>query len=864
MGAGAAGVSTAIRLVDRRVPVDVLLIDPCVEVGRGRAYGTKDRRHLLNVRSDKMSADESEPGDFVRWLGDNQDFASRSDFGTYLADRLDRAISANQQARVRHVRTTVTGIEADARTLHLADGSTVDVDAVVLATGTFAPATSWAPKALGDRFVADPWAPGALDNVPEDGDLLLVGTGLTMVDMALSFDRPGRTLHAVSRHGLLPQVHPTRATPAGPPEGLNDLTGLRQIRRAIRRHVATRTSAGGTWQSALDDIRPLTAKLWAGMSVADRAEFLATDRRIWDVHRHRMPACTAQRIDDMRKQGRLVIHTGAVTGADNGRVTLSTGQELAVSAVVNCTGPEEDVRRADDPLMAALLATGLVRPGPLGLGVDTEPDGRLITRDGVKRPLWTLGALRRGNLWESTAYPEIRAQAARIAESVVKPRTRRRPHDGYGLPLSTTAEAARAYRTGLRRILCVQDGAEDTIAQAVDTDPGFAVGHAALAILRQERGAKQQARESLETAREAVLNRGTERERDFVAAVDDLFAAPPEKATATLLRHIQRWPRDALAVSIAVPTIAFGGVVAGQDGWRIIEDLHPAYGDDWWYLGQLAFVRQDQQRWLEAAALAGRALAEQPCSGHAVHANTHVYYETGEHRAGLAWLDGWLDTWGPKARHRAHFSWHAGLHELALGDNNAVRRRYADQLAPPMVTGARALVDSAAMLWRCSVTGAWQEPLPAREVLDVAPTEWLDRPATAFAALHGALALASAGECSGLHRMAAYASTHHSGTFVDMVAPLCTGLAAVLEGRWETAVTGLSAVLPRVREFGASQAQCEVVEDTFLHVLMCAGHNDQAARLLTARLDRRESVLDAQRLAKALSQNDNTEEMVAR
>ncbi|GAB3896711.1 hypothetical protein GCM10029964_078450 [Kibdelosporangium lantanae] len=767
-------------------------------------------------------------------------------------------MKANRQARVHHLRTSVTGVSAGGKRLRLADGSTVDVDAVVLATGTFPSATTWAPDTLGDRFVADPWAPGALDHVP-DGDLLLVGTGLTMIDMALTFDHPGRVIHAVSRHGLLPRVHARKATPAGPPDGLTGLTGLPQIRRAIHRHVTTRTRAGGTWQSALDDIRPLTARLWAGMSDADRARFLATDRRTWDVHRHRMPASTAQRINDMRARGRLVIHVGTITGADEDSVTLSNGRKLAVGAVVNCTGPEEDVRRVDDPLMADLLATGLARPGPLGLGLDTEPDGRL-----VGSPLWTLGALRRGNLWETTAYPEIRAQAARIADSVLTTRTRRRPHDGYGLPLTTTAEAARTYRAGLLRILCVQDGAEETIARAVEEDPGFAVGHAALAVLRQDRGAEQQATKSLETARAAVTNRGTDRERDFVAAVADLFHAPAEKATATLVRHVQRWPRDALAVSIAVPTIAFGGVVAGRDGWRIIEDLHPAYGDDWWYLGQLAFVRQDQQRWLEAAALAGRALAEQPCSGHAVHASTHVYYETGEHRAGLRWLDGWLGEWGPKARHRAHFSWHAGLHELALGDDNAVRRRYADQLAPPMVTGARALVDSAAMLWRCSMTGAWQEPLPAREVLDVAPAEWLDRPATAFAALHGALALASAGECAGLRRMAAYASTHHSGTFADMVAPLCDGLAAVLEGRWDTAVAGLSAVLPRVREFGASQAQCEVVEDTFLHALMCAGHNDQAARLLSARLDRRGSVLDARRLAQALSQNDDPQEMVAR
>jgi uncharacterized NAD(P)/FAD-binding protein YdhS len=451
VGAGAAGVSTAIRLVERCVPVDVLLIDPCAEVGRGRAYGTPDRRHLLNVRADKMSADERAPLDFVGWLGGDSGFACRGDFGTYLAARLDQAVRTSRHARVHHVRTTVTGISGDGGTVRLADGSTVDVDAVVLAVGTFAPGTRWAPDALRDStgFVADPWAPGALDDVPDQGDLLLVGTGLTMVDMALTFDRPGRTIHAISRNGLLPRAYATETTPAGPPEGLTELTGqteltelteltglteltdltelteltrLPEIRRAVLRHVTARTGAGGTWQSALDDIRPVTARLWAGMSDADRARFLATDRRTWDVHRHRMPAGTAARIDDMRARGRLIVHAGEVRDFDGRRITLAGGRRLAVSAVVNCTGSEEDVRRTDDPLMADLLASGLARPGPLGLGLDTEPDGRLVGG----RPLWTLGVLRRGNLWETTAYPEIRAQAAGIADSVLATPTRGR------------------------------------------------------------------------------------------------------------------------------------------------------------------------------------------------------------------------------------------------------------------------------------------------------------------------------------------------------------------------------------------------------------------------------------------------------
>ena len=175
-------------------------------------------------------------------------------------------------------------------------------------------------------------------------------------------------------------------------------------------------------------------------------------------------------------------------------------------------------------------------------------------------------------------------------------------------------------------------------------------------------------------------------------------------ATA-LMNHIAQHPRDVLAVSAAVPTIAFSGVTdIQQEAWELVEGLAPAYGDHWWYISLLAFTRQDQSRFDDAGLLAESALECEPTSGHAVHAQTHVMYETGRHEAGRAWLDHWVAESGRAASHRAHFSWHAALHELAMGDTEAVRQRYYTQLAPPTVTGVRALIDSASLLWRWVVT----------------------------------------------------------------------------------------------------------------------------------------------------------------
>jgi carbamoylphosphate synthase small subunit len=81
------------------------------------------------------------------------------------------------------------------------------------------------------------------------------------------------------------------------------------------------------------------------------------------------------------------------------------------------------------------------------------------------------------------------------------------------------------------------------------------------------------------------------------------------------MAHIASYPRDVLAVSAAVSTIAFSGVTdVQQEAWDLVEDLAPAYAGHWWYLSLLAFVRQDQARYDEAGALSEQVLALEPAA----------------------------------------------------------------------------------------------------------------------------------------------------------------------------------------------------------------------------------------------------------
>jgi uncharacterized NAD(P)/FAD-binding protein YdhS len=860
VGAGAAGALTASHLVTGLSSrYRIALVDPSPATGRGPAYSTTDDRHLLNVPASGMSAFPRDPEHFFRWVRTHhdpetqpQDFVPRRVYGDYVAGLLQAAAEYPGNARLERRVESVLGIDrrGDRFVVRLSSGQSIVARAVVLATGS-RPGIDWAPPSLAssDRLVADPWTQA----LPE-GDLLLVGTGLTMVDLAISADRPGRTLHTVSRHDLVPEVHRLPTTPAvPPPPGITRIACLDELRDVVEAHVAHTVEATGDWRAAIDGLRPVTAQLWQSLSDDDKRRFLTDHSRTWGVHRHRMSSVTADRLAEITASGRLVRHSGTLVSArevDGGvEATLADGTSVVVAGIVNCTGPVDTI--AADPLLAGLSRTGLVRPGPAGLGIDTSDDGRVLGVLPTAMPLYAIGTLRRGNLFETTAMPEIREQAYDVARSVLRAlhgETRRRPTDTYGLTLTTDKSAAEAYNSALGRLLRLQDGVEQGLEAAVELDPYFTQAHAALALLGHEWGATGSWRTALRDAHASAAERHLDdRESSFLDAVTTRLRSDEATGAAALLRHIRLFPRDALACSVALPTVAFGGLTSGRQTADLVEGLGRSYGDDWWYAGQLAFVRQDQERWTEAEDLSSYALTVEPASGHAAHARAHVFYETGQHRAGLTWLDEWIRTQGPQANHRSHFSWHAALHELMQGDVAAVRRRYERELAPPLVTGSRALVDSGALLWRCHVTGSWSGPLPSEAVCGSAPGGWLISPPTPFAALHAALSLAAEGDEIGLAALRTTSLAHADPVFRDVVAPVCRALQAVVEGAYDAAARLLEGVLPRTGVLGGSAAQREVLQDTLVFALARSGQGDRAAAVLDERLSRRLSPLDVRR-----------------
>lgn len=419
--------------------------------------------------------------------------------------------------------------------------------------------------------------------------------------------------------------------------------------------------------------------------------------------------------------------------------------------------------------------------------------------------------------------------------------------DSYGYPLTTSRPAADVYVDGVRDLLRLRSGAASRFATAIALDPTFALGHSTLALLGHEMCVQVDVRARLADAR-LHARRATERERSHVHAVDRHLNGDP----GPLVAHLASYPRDAVLLSVAMPTIAFAGVTdLPEQAWRIVEAAAPAYGDDAWINGLMAFVRQEQRRFDDAMDLACRSLEVEPSGGHAAHARAHAHYETGDHAAGLAWMDAWVVGDGAATDSLTHFSWHAALHELSLGDVAAVRRRYDEQLQPRHAVGCRALVDTGSLLFRWALTPGDAVVPPLDEVVALTGTRVLEQPSTAFLGMHAAVTLLAVDDAAGLDRLARWCEGHDGATHREVVAPLARALRLMTAGRWSEGADRLAALTPQVWRLGGSDAQREIVEEARIAALLRAGRYDDARLLLDARLDRRPAVRDERWRAEA-------------
>ena len=426
VGGGFSGAMLGARLAERGQAS--VLIERHDAFGPGVAYSATLDAHRLNVRAERMSAVVDRPADFVDWLtarhpgqADANGFVPRRLYGLYVRDRL-AAVEAAHPGLIRRVTGAVIAVEG--RAAILSTGERIEGRAVVLATGNPAPRTTSTGE--GDRIIANPWTPDALTPIQPGDDILILGAGLTMVDVLLTLSSQGWRGQAtvVSRRGLLPRAHgPHHDAPIELPA--EALAGPLSQRLASARRLAR---AHG-WRRVMEGYRPITAELWRAATTAERARFLRHLRPWWDVHRHRIAPEIATALDALIAAGRLTVIAGrvAATKASAEAVTLSLGlgltpprgpaQTLTAQWLIDCTGPGHDA--AATPLTAALIAEGRARLDPLKLGLDLDEAGRVLHADGTADPdLYVLGPPARAALWETIAVPDIRQRIEQLSQTL--------------------------------------------------------------------------------------------------------------------------------------------------------------------------------------------------------------------------------------------------------------------------------------------------------------------------------------------------------------------------------------------------------------------------------------------------------------
>jgi uncharacterized NAD(P)/FAD-binding protein YdhS len=438
IGGGACGVLSAAHLAiaagqDGR-ELDITIVEPG-RLGAGIAYSTRDADHRLNVPTGSMSALPDDPDHFLRWHQQRRDpdmsaggFAPRRDYCAYLIEVLTEALDANPTVAFQHLRTKVTDIAPTGPRwqLSLDGGTTATADAIVLALGMGPPSVQWAPSELlnSPYFVADPWAsPVKAEDVPgPGGTVLLVGAGLTMADMAITWGRGGATVHAASRHGMMPLAHVDNPPPkpAAPPMPDGDAITIADMTH----YVIAQIRAVGDWRLGIDSLRPITADLWRSLSLDERIRALrgaAGATRRWGRVRSRVAPDIGAWLDELTADGRLVAHEGTVAsahlGVGNVEVRLTSGEKLHADVVVNCTGPANDPSHSGEPFIRFLLSSGIARQHPVGIGFDVDEDGWLRA-DRNLPPIVAIGPMRQGELFESVAIPELRAQAAELPKQL--------------------------------------------------------------------------------------------------------------------------------------------------------------------------------------------------------------------------------------------------------------------------------------------------------------------------------------------------------------------------------------------------------------------------------------------------------------
>lgn len=450
IGGGFCGSLTLIQLVRQsNIPLEILFVNKDNPFAKGIAYSSFNPKHVLNVPASKMSAFPDDPENFINWIKSkpkyseyvneelNDRFLPRIIYGEYLEELFNDTIkNIPENISVTIIEDEVIDVLSSVSEckIILKNGKTYEADKIVLAMGNFLPDDPGIKNTefyRSEKYFRNPWQKEAVEGLKDSDNVLIIGTGLTMVDNVLSLLGKGFNgkIFALSTNGYFPLSHKKRKPYTDILEELHPPYTMSGLYKIFRKHIKYVLSHGITGEAVVDAVRPKTQEIWLSLSLNDKIRFMSHIRHLWGVARHRLPKEIHDQMTGLISNGKLEIIAGRIQDIEsvNEKIKVSykdrksqNVKDLFVERVINCTGPKTDLNRINDKLVVNLLKRGLISCDEMRLGINALPNGNVIQKDHtISSNLFTVGSLLKGILWESTAVPELRVQAKTLANELI-------------------------------------------------------------------------------------------------------------------------------------------------------------------------------------------------------------------------------------------------------------------------------------------------------------------------------------------------------------------------------------------------------------------------------------------------------------
>ena len=431
VGGGASGILLAINLMrksSKKITINIIEKDKENFI-TGIAYSTKELCHLLNVRASGMSLFSEDGEHFYNWLISNgytytkDDFVPRMIFGKYLKDTY-HLLKTITNSETNEIFDECINIDIDNSEVILKSGTKVKSDKIVLALGHISPSETNTLRNIDySKYHRSPWNSDLYDKIEKDEDILLIGSGLTADDITLSLISKGHSgkIYSISRNGKQPIIHQHYEKYSSFFEEIRD-KDVNTVFSIVKEHIKRSKNPLGV----IDSLRPHNQIIWQQFSKNDKERFLRHINPLWNTIRHRKPTQNGERLQELVDKGQLIYLKGRISDfaiSDNIiRIEYQTKEyikNLSVNTIINCIGPESSYKRIEMPLLKNLFSSGVIRSNESDMSISVK-NWRVISNNSISQEnLYAIGPLLKGELFESTAIPEIRVQAEKLSEVIL-------------------------------------------------------------------------------------------------------------------------------------------------------------------------------------------------------------------------------------------------------------------------------------------------------------------------------------------------------------------------------------------------------------------------------------------------------------